>query len=48
MKDLDKQFTNYIVWSQFLGLYQALNLLYFSPPRLADQSELILSLFWKQ
>lgn len=31
MKDLDKQFTNYIVWSQFLGLYQASNLLLFFP-----------------
>lgn len=31
MKDLDKQFTNYIVWSQFLGLYQASNRLLFFP-----------------
>lgn len=31
MKDLDKQFINYIVWSQFLGLYQASNLLLFFP-----------------
>lgn len=48
MKDLDKQFTNYIVWSQFLGLYQILNLLCFPQPRLANQSELLITLFWKQ